>query len=220
MNQCQAGHKTHDTKKVKTEIGPMIVFDYEKYKGVAGYCTGKDDISRTLINEGVWEKEDLDLIKDILKKGDTSRLVIDIGSHIGWYSILAAQFDYPVTAIDGDKENLVTLRRNARLNNVAHRIIIQHEWIYGGAPKKIPLINAELIKIDIEGNEIYAIDIFDESLKNKTIKNLFIEFTPVFNNSYPEIYKRLIAYGYQAFKDGESWNGEMNFDQANILFRL
>lgn len=220
MNQCQTGHNKHDTLKVETEVGPMWVYDYEKYKDAVGYCTGKDDISRTLSNEGVWEKEDLGLIKDILAKGNKDKLVIDIGSHIGWYSILAGQFDYLVTAIDGDRENLDTLRKNARLNKVEHRVMVQHEWISGRTPKKIPPITAELLKIDIEGNEIYAVDIFNESLKNKTIENLFIEFTPVFNNSYPEIYRRLTAYGYQAFKGGESWNGELNFDQANILFKL
>jgi len=91
-NVCQAGHKKHDTLKVETGVGPMFVYDYEKYKDIAGYCTGKDDVSRTLINEGAWEKPETEIVKGILENGNRNNLLIDIGCHIGWYSISSQSY--------------------------------------------------------------------------------------------------------------------------------
>ena len=42
-NNCQAGHKKHDTLEVDTALGKMTVFDWEKYKDQFNtYCTGQD----------------------------------------------------------------------------------------------------------------------------------------------------------------------------------
>src|SRR3989304_4474407 len=152
MNQCQAGHSDHDSFKIETSIGFMLVYNYERYKNVAGYCSGKDDVSRTLINTGAWEKPETEIIKKVLEDGDKNNYFWDLGCHIGWYTIIAAKLGYRVLA--------------------------------------------------------------------KRVNNLFIEFSPVFNNSYPEIYNKLTKVGYKAFIDGAPFNGDMNFNQANILFRL
>lgn len=83
MNQCQAGHKFHSRVMVDTDLGVMTVYDWEQYKDFKGYCTGQDDVSRTLFNTGVWEPVLSKLISWILYQGDRANLVVDIGCNIG-----------------------------------------------------------------------------------------------------------------------------------------
>lgn len=222
-NNCQAGHKKHDTLKVETEIGPMYVYDWDKYKDVAGYCTGKDDVSRTLKNIGVWEISDTQLVREILEDGDKKNWVWDFGCHIGWFTILAMEAGYKVFALDGDKENIDTLKRNISLNYSSHNYKpeLRYFWIAGGKGMftDLPGEEIELCKIDIEGNETYAISMIAHWLHARRIKNLLIEVSPIFNTSYPEMYSTLTSFGYNAFKDGQPFNGDFNFHQANIFFK-
>jgi len=221
MNQCQAGHSDHDSFKIETSIGFMWVYNYERYKNVAGYCSGKDDVSRTLINTGAWEKPETEVIKRVLEDGDKNNYFWDLGCHIGWYTIIAAKLGYRVLAIDGDKNNLSLLNKNLAENLIASKVTVKNEWINAKSPYYgLAIGNIELVKIDIEGNEVYAIEKLWDLILAKRVNNLFIEFSPVFNNSYPEIYNKLTKVGYKAFIDGAPFNGDMNFNQANILFRL
>ena len=66
MNICDAGHKIHDRKIVDTVQGKFLIFDYEQYMGYTGYCTGQDDISRTLSLYGNWSMEIYNCIDKIL----------------------------------------------------------------------------------------------------------------------------------------------------------
>lgn len=221
MNTCQSGHKEHDTILVETKIGPMMVYNWEKYKDVPNYCTGKDDISRTLINGEVWEKPDTEIAERVLKVGNKSNLVWDFGSHIGWYSIMAAKLGYRVFAIDGDAENLERLKTNAELNNVADKIDTALLWVDENTEKSIPGdATVELCKIDIEGNEVNAINMIDDWIKAGRVKNILMEVSPIFNESYMPLVERLKQAGYKPFRDGNPFDNEWNFTQANFLFKL
>ena len=98
---CQAKHKKHDRLLVDTQQGEMYVYDYDQYNGFNGYCTGQDDISRTLQNTGVWEPIETAIIKEILENGDRNASVIDFGTHIGWFTLMAAEAGYKVIGYEG-----------------------------------------------------------------------------------------------------------------------
>lgn len=224
MNKCEAGHKKHDRIVVKTDLGLMMIYDFEKYKDQAGiYCTGQDDISRTLKNEGTWGRQESEMIQELLKKGDKEKVVFDFGCHIGWYSIMAAQLGYTVVAIDGDPENVELLAENALMHGVGDKILISTKWI----DKDIKVIEVdpkaskiELLKIDLEGNEQYAILMMENYLRLHQIQNIFMEVTPVFNNSYPALVRKIVDYGYHVFKDGKPFDFNYDFSQENLLFKL
>ena len=226
MNVCQVGHKSHETLDIETEIGPMRVYDSNKYKNIRGYCTGKDDVSGALKQTGRWEPFETTIVSNILTGSDTEKYVLDFGSHIGWYSIVAAKKGYRVLAIDGDRENLKTLEYNATVNQVGHKIMMVPLWVderlssVDDLKLLPPDTKIKLMKVDIEGNEQYAVRMVEEMLNNKKIENLLLEISPIFNKSYPKLIDKLINYGYGVYKDGNIWNGNLDFDQANLLFTL
>lgn len=222
--KCQAGHEKHDRILVDTELGKMWVWDYEKYKGFDGYCTGQDDISRTLINNGIWEVTESKIIREVLENGDRSKGFVDIGAHIGWYSLMASQLGYQVMAIEADSENCELIKANAELHNIkiagtkAPEITIYNTWV-GEETTPVPFRDKTLVKCDIEGNEQYAVVMCEKLLKRGGAENLFFEISPVFNDSYPAVVEKILSYGYEAFLDDKPFDGKFDFNQENILFR-
>lgn len=223
-NKCQAGHKKHEGKTVPTRIGAMYVYDCDAYpKDIQGYCNGKDDISRSLISKGSWADEETTEIINILAKnrdyGITQR-IIDFGCHIGWYTIIAANMGYMVEAIDGDRENVNMTKVNSITSLVSDRVNVRHMWIDGDT-NYIPDLTSEveLIKIDLEGNEQYAIKLIEPLLAEKKVKHIHMEVSPVFNNSYPGLVDKIAGYGFIPYIDGKLFNYIYDFPQANLLFK-
>lgn len=223
MNLCQAGHLEHDRRSAPTYLGDLTVYDWDKYKGYNGYCTGQDDISQTLIKYGKWEHPETLMIKKLLNSGDRNCPVWDFGAHIGWYSILAGQLGYPVAAFEGDAENVDVLKINAKNRGVEKRLMVFPEWV-GGTSKKIGLqegMDIELVKADVEGNERFVIAMIDDWLKARRIKNLFIEISPCFNDSYPALVAHIEECGYRAYTtpDLQPFDHNYDFEQTNLLFQ-
>ena len=74
--------------------------------------------------------------------------------------------------------------------------------------------------MDIEGNEQWGVKYFEKSFEAGCIKNVIMEISPVFNNSYPSIIEKMKGFGYDIYLlDGTKWDGELNFDQSNFLFK-
>ena len=211
---CNAGHKTHDTKIVPTVLGDMLVYDWEKYKDQPGvYCPGQDDISRTLINGEAWEKHMAPLVNSILAKGDKNKLVIDVGSHIGWYSRMAEQFGYKVEAFDGCEENIKLARLNAPKTEPTLLWFEKNVDSVYESDKEV-----EFLKMDIEGNEQYAVEYFMPILP--VTKNILIEVSPTFNDSYPALIEKLKNLGFDVFEiDGTPFNFDFNFLQKDLWLR-
>lgn len=230
MNKCQAGHKKHKTKVVPTRIGPMYVYDTDSYPNeIEGYCNGKDDISRTLITKGSWEDFETTSIIQLLQANrdyNENQLVVDMGSHIGWYSLIAANLGYEVISIDADKENLSVLEENAKLHRVSDLIVTKHHWIDKSSKAlRLPDGNKEieLVKADVEGNESAAISMIEPLLAARNIKHVAMELSPDFNGDSAEIIKVMYSYGFKALVIGIELEalileGEI-VGQKNILFK-
>lgn len=216
MTYCQAGHEQHDRVLVNTEIGSMLVYDWGKYKDQPGlYCTGQDDVSRTLINEGVWGKFETELITSILKKGEG--VMVDFGCHIGWYSTIALQLGYKVFGYDGDPENIVVAKKNA--GKYKQNFITKNLWIDSNTKKEelgLPAGKIYFVKIDLEGNDRFAIDLLEDRLND--VQHLFVEISPVFNKSYPELVNKLAGAGFIVYRDNKLFDMNFSDDQFDLLF--
>lgn len=179
---------------------PMTIFDYKKYQDTNGYCTGDDAISLSLDLQGVWEGIETLLILDILHKGNKQNVVLDFGSHIGWYTILAARAGYKVAAFDTDAENTAVLIHNAEINHVQERVFPYQMWVDERAPMlRSTGESVELMKCDIEGNEKYAVEMCHSLFKNRKINYAMLEISPVFNDGYTELCLEIARAGYRVF---------------------
>lgn len=229
-NICEAGHRQHKTKLVPTRNGSMYVYDTSKYPDeIEGYCNGKDDISRTLISKGSWEDFETTQVVELLTRNrdyNELQMVLDLGSHIGWYSILAANMGYTVVAFDADIENLNLVRKTANLQLVGNRIETRHIWIDGNTEKfRLPtgMREVELVKIDLEGNEGHGISMIEDGLISRYIKHVFIELSPTFNQDSARILAKMAAYDFTAYiYEQGGWRQLLStdeFEQINILFK-
>lgn len=218
MNVCSLGHEKHVRKLVDTKIGKLYVYDVSLYKNNPGhYCTGQDATSENLILEGQWEGHDTKVIKRILEQGNRNKIVVDFGCHIGWYSIMAAQLGYTVLAIDGDAENLEVLEENASLHNVDHLISTMHVWVDENTAPFVTDRDIELVKIDLEGNDRWAVKSIMPIIDK--VQNLYVEITPAFNGTYPKLVEDLERKGFTAYyPNDKEFDHDFSESQINLRF--
>lgn len=224
--ECRAGHANHETIHIEVNLdGPTRVPDYPSipprlrrrfgmtaynrapYLGFPNYCTGQDEISFSLESHGIWEGFETLVVLDILERGDRNRIVLDFGSHIGWYSLLAASFGYRVVAFEADAENVRTLRANAQANGFQDLITVVHTWVDERFPDLPADDEVEFMKCDIEGKEGQAVRACGALFQGRKIRHALIEISPVFSspgyevlgvvaNSYTDLSRRIAELGY------------------------
>lgn len=225
MNQCETGHKEHDTKIVNSVLGDIVVYDWEKYANTENYCTGDDAVSQTIEKTKSWDEKVNDTVIQILdRRNDRSGLFIDGGCHIGWFSMLAQQLGYPLIGYDGDAENLKLFEQNVKLSTRARKKLIwfdeklkPRKWCESCTRFK----HIELYKVDIEGNEQYAIEYYKQAFEQRAVRNVIMEISPVFNSSYPALIDRMVSYGFEVLElAGTPFNFDFNFQQKDLWFRL
>lgn len=177
---------------------PIEVFDPEEYRDTEGYCTGDDEVSRGICAAGVWEKYGTALVGQVLSKGGPGILVIDLGSHLGWYSVLAAQAGFGVLAVDADLEHLDLLARNLPEGTHAE---LARGWIDADTPvlKADDAPRVRLLKIDLEGEETAAVHVCSDLLAKQRVMYALIEFSPIFGTDAPALVDEVRGYGYRAF---------------------
>lgn len=217
-------------------VGPMQMYAYEtdQWEGIECYCPGNDDVSRTLRLYGRWEAQQSAVISGLLI--ETPGLVVDVGSHLGWYSLMALALGHPVLAIDGSREHLDYLALSAM--KMAARgtplplggLELCRGWINGDTlpvpPDGCPDI--ALIKVDIEGNEREAINAFRQPILAGKVANITLEISPVFNDSYGALMDHLFeTYDAHTMDDDprhisrrEAFEMLDTIPQFDLLFRL
>lgn len=204
---CEAGHETHArsltnvTMPYTHNVGAMQIFDAARYRDTEGYCPGDDDVSRTLAVGGVWERAESEAFMKCLARSNAP-VVIDFGSHIGWYTMMAAAHNFKVLAIEGVAEHEELTRHNVASLGVPDRRLWQaHHWV-GLATPYLPAEDAPRIacvKIDLEGKEEDAVRSLFELLRADLIDNILLEVSPVFCEGYEDLLRRLMhAHGFCA----------------------
>lgn len=217
MNHCSAGHTHHDTKSVPTSEGDVVIFDWEKYQNFSGYCPGQDDVSKTLDMYGCWDKDQSLLLEKILSGNGKDGVFIDVGAHVGYFSRLALRKGYVVHSYEGEDDLVRLLKQNVQ-GAIVHQVWFDENMEPMKGPK---LIKVKVMKIDIEGNERFAINHFRENIEAGNVENILMEVSPCFNDSYPQLIKELATLGYKV-KDmlGNNFDFKYNFDQKDLWLHL
>lgn len=197
---CDAGHDSHQTLVTHVQVpdfeGPMTVFDAEVYLDTHGYCPGDDCVSRTLILYGVWEAIETRMFTEALHR--SPGLVIDFGSQIGWYSMLATAMGHDALAIEAvaEHEHMTWINASDRGGTLWQA---QH-WLDENTPT-LPALGApqiSVVKMDIEGAERHAMRCIRELLDAELVPNVLMEVSPTFNDSYPALVSDLLNRGFRA----------------------
>lgn len=240
---CDAGHTKHTSKPIDLildgptkltdvpEIVPrlrrhlrMEVYDWQKYFKTERnnevvpiydkYCPGQDVVSYALDRQGVWEGYETAAVLDILSEQPTGT-VVDVGAHIGYYSLLAGTGGYDVLAYETNESNLKLLEANVN-QNCPGKVVIVNQWVDEKTPR-INDINIHLFKCDIEGSEKHAIKMIEKPLRQKMVKYLLLEISPVFNDSYPYLVEKICNYGYRVYQiPGKGWEHTKDYAEQPI----
>jgi FkbM family methyltransferase len=80
----------------------------------------KEYITRSILENGYWEKHSSELVHEILKKDKL--LFIDIGANIGYYSLLAASIGIKCIAFEPIQKNYSLFEKSIKQNNFQHLI--------------------------------------------------------------------------------------------------
>src|SRR5687767_7988538 len=115
-NVCEAGHDLHATAAVDVDLSERTVPDYPlipgrlgrafrltvyeapSYQGTLGYCTGDDEFSRSILVNNCWEGFETRAVLELFAMPGAG-CVLDFGSHVGWYSILAGLWGRTALAV-------------------------------------------------------------------------------------------------------------------------
>ncbi len=188
----------------------MTIYDYQQYWDFKGYCPGRDVLSQSLDLYGSWEITETDLAASILKIGPNTRIVIDAGAHIGWYTRLAISYGYKTIGYEGNEHNIGLYRIN-NPDAPIHKVWFD-ETLTETSDVESPI---HLLKIDVEGEEQHVIRYFEPGLGN--IYNILMEVSPVFNDSYPALIEHLCTNGFSVRNlDGTPFDFKYDFTQTNL----
>jgi len=195
----------------------FCVFDYDYYKKENINNEGLDIISKCIHEKKCWEKRISEILIEILKNGN--HLFIDLGCHIGYYSILASLYNNKCISIDNNKHYL----------NCFYKTIIEN-YLNNIKIKRIDINNIEklkeitqkekirCVKISLNGNELVALSMFKPILQKKNIDYLIINYKKN-TNGIIFFLKIIEGYGYKIYDIGLSNNDEI-YEKSNHLNNL
>ena len=220
---CTFGH-IHDTRHVDVSIGgptayvdhtpipvrfardfSLDVWDYAKYMDLDAYCPGRDVVSQTIAELGVWEPAETTAILLCLERLNGDGWFIDMGCQIGWYSTIAASMGINVMGIDADPECASLAFHNTQsfaTGGEDQYVDIQHARI--GTDELVPFDRGALggtrvvAKIDVEGAEPEAVDALLPIIDS--IDAMLIEISPVFHDRYVDLAFDLVKMGYEPYE--------------------
>lgn len=183
----------------------LDIWDADRYDNTHGYCPGDDAVSRSIKEQGIWEGFETLLALDIL--GGAPGTFIDLGCQLGWYSVLAVLTDHPVLAVDGDMQcvrlawrNLDRAARSAGpLYSAKHPEGQIQLAIFDGKPVPMPTVTGaiRLLKADVEGQELAALQSFQSSFEGGLVDYALVELTPAWGiPEAVEIVRQMGRWGY------------------------
>ena len=119
-----------------------------------------DLISETIMMTGAWEWPLSELIRNELRPTDT---FLDLGAHIGYFSILAAPICQTVVAIEPQIEAMELLKKSTDVNAFANIQCVCAAVGFGRGTVRLKrtLPNTGSSFVGEEGSEISAIDVSD-----------------------------------------------------------
>ena len=159
-------------------------------------------VSNTIRDLKIWEVPETIIMLSAFKAAPEGTVFVDIGSHVGWFTMLALSYGIETIAIDGDKRMLQALRRSAKANafDTSSDLFLTHTMVDEGfslEKQHLELSENLIIKIDVEGAERYAVAALWDHFENKTISHCLMEVSPVFEPDYAELLEPIFKLGYR-----------------------
>lgn len=215
---CQRGHGQHRTRQVHLDIGgptayrdlapiprrfkrsfDMLIWDPAVYPVDGGpYCPAHDAVSETIATHRIWEPQETTLTLQVCSSAELG-IVVDFGSQVGWFSLLAMSCFRTVHAYDADAEDVRILRASADLNGWGFMLDSLHARIDADTRPLPAVARIRLAKIDIEGAEDQAVRVLWPSIEAGLVDHLLIEISPVFADYYPDLVASLLDAGYDGY---------------------
>jgi hypothetical protein len=188
------------------------VYDYDYYKN--DDVEGNDIISYCFEKQYCWEPYQSELAKEILECGNN--LCIDVGSHLGTYSIISSIYGNRTIAIDHNKNVNNIFRKTIMDNNLVGITVLD---MYITKDIKIENIikddNIRLLKVDVGGSENDVYSVFKIKFEKKQIDYAMFEITSKYLERYKFV-EELYKMGYKVFDIGLSPNRKLVNDTENL----
>lgn len=184
------------------------------------YDYGQDAVTEALVKQGVWEAQESLIAVDIL--ATTPGVVLDVGAHIGWYTVLAGLFGgHRVVAFEPDCSTAAVLAANAERYDVAV------DYRLGVGPGTPPVEvdgDVALMKCDIEGMDGHAVACCADLFEQRRIRYALIEVSPIFTGDgrsdcdYVALVGRLRGWGYHCYRvPPKGWAHNDEFREVPLL---
>lgn len=178
-----------------------------------------DVVSDTIRDLKTWEVPETLFMCSAFAAAPPGTMFVDIGCHVGWYSLLAMSYDLDVVALDGDHRMLQALHRSVQANAYRSRLDLRLEMIDASwHGLTIPADNV-IVKLDVEGNEIHALGGLWDLFMTERVSHLLMEVSPCFEDYYPVLLTRLFDLGYIGFVMPVKQAVPPTFDDAEQFLR-
>lgn len=160
------------------------------------FCPGQDAVSYCLDQQGIWEPHETMAVLDILTGWSGRGLVVDVGSQIGYYPAIAAKLGCNTISVEAFEQSAQMTNANAAGNNKGRGWHESRLGMIQVLPVE-PARNTRLFIADVEGQEAAAVDWYSASFEAGLVDYALLEFSPVFNDTYPALLERLNGWGYE-----------------------
>jgi hypothetical protein len=166
------------------------------------YDYKNDLVSYRIYNYHCWEPFQTEITVELFHKLK-NKTFIDIGAHIGYYSLFALFHNFNVKAYEQNYDIFQILHSNLSSFSNAKTF---NEFV----TSKNSIIDENqqigLIKIDVEGNEPSIVYGLEPHLKNNQIEALIIEISPKFKPvaEWIDLINYLHSFGYKSYDIGLS----------------
>lgn len=147
-------------------------------------------VSEDIKRHGIWEPVETAVMASAFA-GNPDSTLIDIGCHVGWYTVLARQFGLKVWAFDAVPACLDMLDRRNDDDIELSCVWIEKGWEQPWWPEPC------IVKMDIEGNEIHAFNAMRDLFDVGSVTHALIEMSPVFNGTYVKLGEEFVECGYE-----------------------
>lgn len=163
-----------------------------------GNCPAHDAVSETIVGLRVWEPRETTLTLQVCSSAEPGQVMVDFGSQVGWFSLLAASCGMAVHAFDADAADVEILRTSAAINDWGERVLVDQ---YRVGPESEPWEPQPIrfAKIDIEGAEDQAVRVLWPSIEAGLVDHMLIEVSPVFADYYPDLVASILDAGYTGY---------------------
>lgn len=190
----------------------MNIYDYNEYKN--DYDEGKDLISFCFERDLCWEPYQSEIAKEILECGD--QLCIDVGSHLGTYSIISSIYGNRTIAIDRNKNVNNIFRKTIGENSLLRINVLDLNITKDTKLKTITRENhIRLLKADVGGSENEIYTVFKSKFENKQIDYAMFEITTKYIEKYKFV-EELHKMGYRVFDIGLSPQRKLQTDTEHL----